>query len=149
MRVTFGKVFGTMLTTLFIGAIVVGAANDAGRNASSIDSSIAARNDDAYGKVARPFIEQHCMTCHGEKKAKAGFRIDLLAADFAAPKAADQWKLITDRIKDGEMPPEGKPQPDHAQAAAFVGWIDSQLHAVELAAEANRRAHFDAAAQSR
>src|SRR5665213_586477 len=135
MQVTLGQIIGTTLTTLLIGTIVVGAANDGGRNASSIDSSIAARNDDAYGKVARPFIEQHCMTCHGAKKAKAGFRIDLLAADFTAPKAADQWKLIADRIKHGEMPPEGKAQPDRAQATAFVGWIDSRLHAVELAAK--------------
>ena len=88
-----------------------------------------------YGKVARPFIEQHCLECHGEKKAKAGFRIDLLGADFTAAKVAEQWKEVIDRINAGEMPPEGKPRPDAKQAAAFVGWVNGQLHEVEQAAK--------------
>ena len=75
------------------------------------------------------------MTCHGPKKAKAGFRIDLVGSDFSAPKVADQWKQVIDRINAGEMPPEGKPRPDAKQAAAFVGWVNEQLHEVELAAK--------------
>ena len=64
----------------------------------------------------RPFIEHHCLGCHGEKKAKAGFRIDLLGADFAAARVADHWKEVIDRINAGEMPPEGSPRPDAKQA---------------------------------
>ena len=87
-----------------------------------------------YGEIAQPFIEQNCMTCHGPKKAKAGFRIDLIGADFSAPKVAEQWKEVIDRINAGEMPPEGKPRPDAKQAAAVVAWANARLHEVELAA---------------
>lgn len=88
-----------------------------------------------FQDVARPFIQQHCIGCHGEKKAQAGFRIDLLTADFAKPRMAEHWKEIIDRINAGEMPPKGKPRPDAKQAAAFVDWVNVQLRAVELAAK--------------
>src|SRR5688572_20931600 len=64
-----------------------------------------------YKEVARPFIERHCLECHGEKKATAGYRIDLLGADFAAATVAEGWKEVIDRINAGEMPPEGQPRP--------------------------------------
>src|SRR5450432_2850157 len=88
-----------------------------------------------FQEVARPFIQQHCMACHGEKKANAGFRIDLLTADFAKPKMAEHWKEVIDRINAGEMPPKGKPRPDAKEAAAFVDWVNTQLREVELAAK--------------
>ncbi len=88
-----------------------------------------------FREIAQPFIEKGCLDCHGEKKAKAGFRIDLLGTDFSAPKVAEQWKEVIDRINAGEMPPEGKARPDVKQAAAFVGWVNGQLHEVELAAK--------------
>ena len=75
------------------------------------------------------------MECHGAKKAKAGFRVDLLGPDFAAPKVAEHWKEVVDRINAGEMPPEGSPRPDAKQAAAFVGWVNGQLQQVEQAAK--------------
>ncbi len=88
-----------------------------------------------FQEVARPFIQQHCMECHGPKKAQAGFRIDLLTADFAAPKMAEHWKEVIDRINAGEMPPKARPRPEAKQAAVFVDWVNQQLRAVEQAAK--------------
>ncbi len=88
-----------------------------------------------FRELAQPFIQQHCLSCHGEKKAQAGFRIDLLEADFAKPKVAEQWKEVIDRINAGEMPPKGKPRPDVKQAAEFVDWVNKQLRDVDQAAK--------------
>ncbi len=88
-----------------------------------------------FKEVAQPYIEKHCISCHGEKKAKAGFRIDLLSADFTSAKSAEQWKEVIDRINAGEMPPEDKKRPDAQLSTGFVNWVNSQLHEVELAAK--------------
>jgi len=88
-----------------------------------------------FQETAKPFIQQHCLECHGEKKANAGFRIDLLTPDFAAPKVAEHWKEVIDRINAGEMPPKGKPRPDVKQTAAFVDWVNLRLRDVELSAK--------------
>lgn len=106
-----------------------------GKAAPPSPASEAAKLTPAFREVALPFIEQNCLECHGEKKAKAGFRIDQLGTDFAGAKVADQWKEVIDRINAGEMPPEDKRRPDAKQAAAFVGWVNGQLREVELAAK--------------
>ncbi len=107
------------LTLGFVGAVAGGGPKDTS----------------GFQEKARPFIQQHCMACHGEKSARAGFRIDLLTADFAKPKMAEHWKEVIDRINAGEMPPKGKPRPDAKEAAAFVAWVNRQLREVELAAK--------------
>ncbi len=88
-----------------------------------------------FQEVAKPFIEQHCLKCHGEKTAKAGYRIDLLTGDFSKANAAEQWKEVIDRINAGEMPPEGSPRPNAKQTAEFVGWVNSQLKEIERTAK--------------
>ena len=112
--------------------LLAGGVAKAAPNLAPADVTNVARG---FREVARPFIEKNCMDCHGEKKAKAGFRIDLLGADFAGAKVADQWKEVIDRINAGEMPPEGKSRPDAKQASSFVGWVSGQLREVELAAK--------------
>jgi len=103
--------------------------------AALLFAACVARGASGFDDAARPFIEKHCASCHGEKKAKAGFRIDLLGSNLAAPKVAEQWKEVIDRINAGEMPPEDRPRPDVKQAAAFVGWVNGQLRELELVAK--------------
>lgn len=110
------------LTALLIGTMTVGAPKDVAPA-------------QGYREVALPFLEQHCLKCHGAKSAKAGLRIDLVVAEFAKPKSAEQWKEILDRINAGEMPPKGSPRPDAKQAATFAAWVTGQLREVELAAK--------------
>jgi hypothetical protein len=88
-----------------------------------------------YQSVALPFMQKHCLSCHDAKNARAGFRIDLLSADFGQPKMAEHWKEVIDRINAGEMPPKAKPRPDVKEASAFVDWVQQQLRKVELAAK--------------
>lgn len=88
-----------------------------------------------YDEIARPYIAQHCLGCHGAEKAKAGYRIDLIGIDFSAATVADHWKEVIDRINAGEMPPKDRPRPDAQQSAAFVMWVNEQLRQVNLAAK--------------
>lgn len=122
-RVSQPGLSGILLLALAV-SIADGAPNDA---------TAAAQKE--YESSARPFIERHCKSCHGEKTAKAGFRIDLLKTDFTAPSVAEQWKEVLDRINAGEMPPEDQPRPEAAQAATFIAWVNGRLRDVELAAK--------------
>ena len=88
-----------------------------------------------FEKSVRPFLTQHCLECHGEKQAKAGYRIDLLGADFTAADTAEQWQEVIDRLSTGEMPPKEKTRPDPAEVAAVVDWVTGRLREVDLAAK--------------
>jgi mono/diheme cytochrome c family protein len=84
-----------------------------------------------YSESVEPFVAQHCLSCHGAKTAKAGYRIDLLGTDFNAASVAEQWKEVVDRVQSGEMPPAGQPRPNTKQVTEFTTWIHEQLREVE------------------
>lgn len=84
-----------------------------------------------YQKVVKPFVSQHCVKCHGPKRASAGFRVDQLGTDFLAGKNADAWKEVIDRINLGQMPPKKEPRPDPKQAFAVVEWVGHGLKRAE------------------
>ncbi|HUG66985.1 MAG TPA: DUF1592 domain-containing protein [Pirellulaceae bacterium] len=127
MNKHLGKLLETLagvLTILLVGAVAKGEPQ-AGAPAA----------EPGYAESVKPFIEQHCLACHAAETAKAGYRIDLLGTDFAAPSVAEQWKEVIDRINVGEMPPEDRPRPDTEQATALSNWVNDRLREVDLAAK--------------
>lgn len=88
----------------------------------------------SFVKEVQPFLNSHCLRCHGAKRANAGFQIDQLATDFTAPNAAERWKEVVDMINLGEMPPEDEPQPAPDEFEPVVSWINSGLRDAERAA---------------
>lgn len=86
-------------------------------------------------KSTRSFIESHCNDCHDADTARAGFRTDLLSADFNAGNNAGQWKEVMDKINSGEMPPKKKARPDPKEAFAVASWVAQKLDETTKAAQ--------------
>ncbi len=84
-----------------------------------------------FEREVRPFLKQHCYSCHDAKKAKAGFRIDQLGTDFLSGTTADDWHEVINSINSGEMPPEDEPRPDAKAAFAVVEWVGANLKNAE------------------
>jgi len=91
-----------------------------------------------FDAAVKPFLEEHCTRCHGEKKHKGELRLDTLSRDFAAGGAAMHWADVMDRISSGEMPPEEEPQPKIADATKIVEWLAGRLKEGESARMAKR-----------
>jgi mono/diheme cytochrome c family protein len=87
-----------------------------------------------YARHIRPFLDKHCIDCHGEDTAKAGLRLDSLAAEFAGVEKARLWTKVLDRLEAGDMPPKKRPRPPQADRDQVSGWINDHL------LEADRRA---------
>src|SRR6266446_8570495 len=83
----------------------------------------------------RDFMETHCNDCHDADTARAGFRTDLLTADFTAGNTADQWKEVMDNINSGKMPPKKKARPDAKEAFAVASWVAQKLDETTKAAQ--------------
>jgi len=80
-----------------------------------------------FGRDVRPFLEQHCVSCHGPKKEKGGVRFDSIGTASQKPEFAQHWQEAREQLLNGEMPPEDEPQPSVAQKQAIVAWIDAEL----------------------
>ena len=80
-----------------------------------------------FAREMRPFLQRHCVGCHGEVSAKAGLRLDVLAADFGSLHEARLWTRVLDRLEAGDMPPKKRPPPPAAERKRVSSWIDQRL----------------------
>ena len=73
----------------------------------------------------RPFLKEHCYSCHGPDKQKNDIRLDTLGDDLADIDTLRTWQDVLDQINLGEMPPEdAEPQPTDY----FAGWFSEKLN---------------------
>lgn len=101
-------------------------------SAAVVDSGADARNS-----LVKPFFDQHCTGCHGEKKQKGDLRVDTLGSDFDSPKIAGHWMEIMERINSGDMPPEDEKRPKAADVAKVADWITERLNEAEVARQSS------------
>src|SRR5215213_2346699 len=84
------------------------------------------------------FLEQHCVSCHGEEKQKGEFRIDTLSGKVGFENTP-QWLEIMERINSGEMPPKKeKVRPAAEESARVVEWLAARMKEGEVARMAAR-----------
>lgn len=85
--------------------------------------------DDGFAKTVQPFLKAHCIKCHGPEKSRGKLKLHVLEGDLSAGRDLERWETVLKRLKSGEMPPEGQPQPDQAQRKAVVDWIENGIQA--------------------
>lgn len=83
-----------------------------------------------YAKDIMPLVRSHCLTCHGTPQIKGGFDMRTLAGVMKGGDSGDALKAgdpskgsLWTLVKDGEMPPAGKPKMTDAEKKLFHDWI--------------------------
>ena len=89
--------------------------------------------DPALETVVRPYLAKHCLSCHGEARAKGDFRVDTLGTDFDSPKTLMRWEELMNRVNSGDMPPKKSPRPAPDDSAKVSEWVTAQLGEAEAA----------------
>ncbi len=80
--------------------------------------------DRRFEEVARPFLKEYCLACHGPKKQEG--KLDLSGQDSltAVAKAERLWDLLSERLEAEEMPPAKAPKkptpPERRAVLAFI-----------------------------
>ena len=86
----------------------------------------------------QPYLETHCVYCHGAEKQEGDFRIDTLSREVGL-NDAPHWAEVIERISSGEMPPkEAKTRPSADESAKIVQWLAARIKAGEAARLARR-----------
>ncbi|MDI1295147.1 MAG: DUF1587 domain-containing protein [bacterium] len=79
-------------------------------------------------------LDQYCSRCHNDTDRIANLSIeDLRGVDLMHGANVEEWEKVLRRTAQGEMPPLNKPQPDPADRAAFVHWLQTSLDAYAAA----------------
>src|SRR5581483_6096519 len=96
-----------------------------GSNDPKKNSSAAAKP--SFSREVMPFLQKHCLQCHGGKKPKAGLSFEVFKDDAAADKQREIWEKVSLSLRSGEMPPSGRPKPLAQEIDFIVGWLDKNL----------------------
>lgn len=78
-----------------------------------------------WRRAVLPFLDQHCLACHGAQKQKGGVRLDGPLPDLSVPAQAELWLAVKKSVAQGDMPPEEKPRPQSEAMVALFDWIDA------------------------
>ncbi|WP_437221643.1 DUF1592 domain-containing protein [Planctomicrobium sp. SH661] len=92
----------------------------------SVDSRTFAGPSD-FDQAAFPFLNKHCLRCHGPADQQGEFRIDTLSPNFETELNAQRWGAVLERMNAGEMPPPDEPQPDSSELEAVTGWLGARI----------------------
>ena len=90
-----------------------------------VNSSQAQRST-ADVTAKRALINDYCISCHSQKAKVAGVVLEGL--DFSSVGTnADIWERVLRKVRTGQMPPAKAPQPEAAETAGFVTWLEGSL----------------------
>ena len=80
--------------------------------------------DESFDSVIDPFIDQHCVKCHG-KKNEGDIRLDTMVISPTPPQL--DWQDIADILMLGDMPPEDEPRPDIQEIRKVLDSIEHSI----------------------
>lgn len=86
----------------------------------------------SFETALKPFLNAHCVDCHGEDEQKAGLRLDTLPIDLHDDATMATWIKVLDKVTAGEMPPKKKQRPPQQQVDAATQWLRRGLLAESL-----------------
>lgn len=77
--------------------------------------------------VLSPFLEEHCVRCHGPDKQKGKLRFDQLDFLISDNGEALHYQDVLDVLNTGEMPPEDETQPSKKELESVIGELTEAL----------------------
>ncbi len=81
---------------------------------------------DTFEESVKPFLAEHCATCHGERMQMADLRLDQFAEESEALRHPDVWDDVLRMTRSGRMPPPGSSAPAASELDALAAWIESR-----------------------
>ena len=81
----------------------------------------------AKPEVLHSFLENHCLDCHDGETQKGNLNLEALSFELGQRATFDQWVLVHDKVRSGEMPPKKKRRPKPEESAAFLNPLSAAL----------------------
>lgn len=81
----------------------------------------------AKPEVLHSFLENHCHDCHDGETQKGNLNLEELDLELGQKATFDQWILVHDKVRSGEMPPKKKRRLKPEESAAFLKPLSAAL----------------------
>ena len=77
----------------------------------------------AFATDGVPFLQKHCVSCHGKDKQKGDFALHEFHDALSVLRARKRWRDVMEVVRSGEMPPDDKPQPSAEEKRRFLASV--------------------------
>jgi mono/diheme cytochrome c family protein len=94
--------------------------------ASKVPSSQVAKAS-SFERDIQPLLANNCTTCHNDQLASGGLDLAKFSTASSILQHRDGWERIVQKVRTGEMPPEGLPRLPVAQIEALVKFVQSEF----------------------
>jgi hypothetical protein len=93
---------------------------------SATSSAVCAEGPQTFEALARPFLKEHCLDCHGEDAQEGEIAFDEMTGVDA--DNAEVWKRVWEQVALKEMPPRDESsQPGAIERLRLSSWITGEL----------------------
>jgi mono/diheme cytochrome c family protein len=93
--------------------------------AKKVPSSQVARA--SFEKDIQPLLANNCIACHNDQLASGGLDLAKFSTASSIIQHRDGWDRIVQKVRTGEMPPEGLPRLPVAQIEALVRFVQGEF----------------------
>ncbi|MEW6126243.1 MAG: DUF1592 domain-containing protein [Acidobacteriota bacterium] len=80
-----------------------------------------------FDKTIQPFLAANCYACHNAKVKSGGLNLEAYKTRQSVAQNRASWEPIAEKLRTGEMPPQGVPRPNKVEVEKVVNWITSEL----------------------
>ena len=84
-----------------------------------------AKINEDVAKVIVPYVNKHCVQCHGPKKKNADLALHAYTDMKSILKDRKRWHEVLRMVHTGEMPPEKQPRPKLEENEVFLKAINA------------------------
>ena len=98
--------------------------------------------NNGFEKSVLPVITSTCAPCHNDRMASGGLNLGLFGTKTSMIDQREGWELIIQKVRSGEMPPQGVPRPAekldammkflHEEFARAFSWSPLNSQPVEM-----------------
>src|SRR5437660_4839678 len=81
----------------------------------------------SFEREVAPFLKKHCYHCHGNDKRRGDIALDVFADHESVQRGRKTWQKAIEMVRSGDMPPEERPRPEPAEAAAALAALEAVL----------------------
>jgi mono/diheme cytochrome c family protein len=82
---------------------------------------------DDYTQTIVPLFNKYCISCHGGKKPKGDLDLTQYASTEQLTKKMAVMEALLANVRNGDMPPDGKPKPTRVELDQLTNWLDGQI----------------------
>jgi cytochrome c5 len=81
----------------------------------------------AFEKSVPPVLAKTCAPCHNDRLTSGGLNLGPFSAPGSIAEHREGWEKILQKLRTGEMPPEGVQRPPEDQVDALIKFVEGEF----------------------